>query len=95
VAKGAPFHARVTVGARWQKSGTPLKAGLIESLARPGGNLTGVTLDPGIEICGKRLELLKKALASITSPAFLSMREGWRDRFGKPYRTSPARWGFR
>ena len=36
----------------------PLKGGLIESLARPGGNLTGITLDPGIEIWGKRLELL-------------------------------------
>jgi ABC transporter substrate binding protein len=33
----------------------PLKAGLVTSLARPGGNLTGITLDAGIEICGKRL----------------------------------------
>jgi putative tryptophan/tyrosine transport system substrate-binding protein len=61
----------------------PLKGGLIASLARPGGNLTGITLDPGIEIWGKRLELLKEAVPSITSTAFLSMREGWEGSFGQ------------
>jgi putative tryptophan/tyrosine transport system substrate-binding protein len=61
----------------------PLKGGLIASLARPGGNLTGVTLDPGIELWGKRLELLKEAVPSITSTAFLSMREGWEGSFGQ------------
>src|SRR4051794_25707114 len=33
----------------------PLNAGLVTSLARPGGNLTGITLDAGNEIWGKRL----------------------------------------
>jgi putative tryptophan/tyrosine transport system substrate-binding protein len=42
----------------------PLKAGLVASLSRPGGNLTGITLDPGIEIWGKRLEMLKEAIPS-------------------------------
>jgi putative tryptophan/tyrosine transport system substrate-binding protein len=42
----------------------PLKAGLITSLSRPGDNLTGITLDPGIEIWGKRLEMLKEAIPS-------------------------------
>jgi len=37
----------------------PLKAGLVTNLAKPGGNLTGITLDAGIEIWGKRLEILK------------------------------------
>src|SRR3954447_18296341 len=61
----------------------PLKGGLIASLARPGGNLTGITLDPGIELWGKRLELLKEAVPSIASTAFLSMREGWEGSFGQ------------
>ena len=61
----------------------PLKAGLVASLARPGGNLTGITLDPGIELWGKRLELLKEALPSTTRAVFLAMRDGWEDSFGK------------
>ncbi len=55
----------------------PLKAGLVTSLSRPGGNLTGITLDPGIEIWGKRLEILKEAIPSTAKAAFLGMREGW------------------
>ncbi|HEY6983885.1 ABC transporter substrate-binding protein [Reyranella sp.] len=55
----------------------PLEAGLVTNLARPGGNLTGITLDAGIEIWEKRLELLKEAIPSMTRAAFLGMRDGW------------------
>jgi putative ABC transport system substrate-binding protein len=55
----------------------PLKAGLVTSLARPGGNLTGITLDAGIEVWGKRLEMLKDAIPSMANAAFLGMRGGW------------------
>jgi putative ABC transport system substrate-binding protein len=55
----------------------PLKAGLVTSLARPGGNLTGITLDAGIDIWGKRLEMLKEAVPSATKIAFFAMRGGW------------------
>ena len=55
----------------------PLKAGLVTNLSRPGGNLTGITLDAGIEIWGKRLEMLKEAVPSAAKVAFLGMRGGW------------------
>jgi putative ABC transport system substrate-binding protein len=64
----------------------PLKAGLVASLARPGGNLTGITLDAGIEIWGKRLELLREAVPSTAKAAFLGMRDGWEDSFGQALR---------
>jgi putative ABC transport system substrate-binding protein len=55
----------------------PLKAGVVTNLARPGGNLTGITLDPGIEIWWKRLEMLKQAIPTIAKASFLGMRDGW------------------
>jgi putative ABC transport system substrate-binding protein len=42
----------------------PVEAGLVENLARPGGNLTGLTL-MAVEIAGKRLELLKEAVPKL------------------------------
>src|SRR5712671_4863925 len=71
----------------------PLKAGLVSSLARPGGNLTGITLDAGIEIWGKRLQMLKEAFPSIAKAAFLGMREGWEGSSGQVLRDAGGRLG--
>lgn len=40
-------------------SGSPLQQGLADSLAKPGGNVTGLTVLPS-DLSGKRVELLKK-----------------------------------
>lgn len=52
-------------------SGDPVEAKLVASLARPGGNLTGVTF-LALELVGKRLELLKEALPGLTRVAILA-----------------------
>jgi putative ABC transport system substrate-binding protein len=52
----------------------PVKAGLIESLAHPGGNVTGLTI-LATELGGKRLELLKEAVHQ-SCPCRGSLRSG-------------------
>jgi putative tryptophan/tyrosine transport system substrate-binding protein len=49
----------------------PVEAGIVESLARPGGNITGVTRF-GRELSGKRLELFKEAVPRISRVGVLA-----------------------
>jgi len=49
----------------------PVEAGFIESLARPGGNVTGIT-NLSRELGGKRLELLKEVVAKLARVAVLN-----------------------
>jgi putative tryptophan/tyrosine transport system substrate-binding protein len=48
----------------------PVEAGLVESLARPGGNVTGLT-NLTTELGGKRLELFKEAVSKVSRVAVL------------------------
>jgi ABC-type uncharacterized transport system substrate-binding protein len=48
----------------------PVRAGHVESLARPGGNVTGLA-DLNTELGGKRLELLKEAVPKLSRVAVL------------------------
>ena len=49
----------------------PVALGLVASLARPGGNTTGVLIAPDGTLAGKRLELLRQAVPSATRIAYL------------------------
>ena len=53
----------------------PLRAGLVASLARPGGNTTGPSMMT-LDIAGKRLELLREVLPNVSRVAFLFRPSG-------------------
>jgi putative ABC transport system substrate-binding protein len=49
----------------------PVGSGLVPSLARPGGNVTGLTVSSGPEIYGKQLQLLKDAFPRVSRVGIL------------------------
>jgi putative ABC transport system substrate-binding protein len=52
----------------------PVEYGLVSSLARPGGNITRVSSDAGLEIWGKRLALLRELIPTAFRVGFLASR---------------------
>jgi putative ABC transport system substrate-binding protein len=52
----------------------PIKAGIAESLAHPGGNFTGVSIDAGPSIHGKRIALLREMFPAISKLGLLALR---------------------
>jgi len=73
-------------------TGDPIAGGLLTSLSHPGGNLTGVSIDAGIEIVAKRLEILKEAMPKTAKVVYLSSNE-WVDSTGSLYREAGQRLG--
>jgi putative tryptophan/tyrosine transport system substrate-binding protein len=67
---GAARHATTTIPIVFAAAGDPVGAGLVASLARPGGNATGLSIVAGDE-AAKRLELLKEAVPGMTRVAVL------------------------
>src|SRR5262245_28012295 len=66
----AAIQATKTIPIVMASSGDPLGAGILTSLARPGGNVTGFTI-LGPELEGKRLQLLKEAVPHLSRAAVL------------------------
>jgi putative ABC transport system substrate-binding protein len=58
-------------------TGDPIALGLIQNLARPGGNITGVSVDTGPSIHGKRIDLLRKIFPGMSKLACLTLRTAW------------------
>src|SRR5262245_40081164 len=54
----------------WGQGSDPVAAGFVQSLARPGGNLTGIT-NVSLNLSGKRLELFKEAVPKASRVAVL------------------------
>jgi putative ABC transport system substrate-binding protein len=51
----------------------PVEQGLVASMARPGGNATGTTNHPGLEVFQKQLQLLKEAAPRVSRVAVLTV----------------------
>jgi putative tryptophan/tyrosine transport system substrate-binding protein len=71
---GAAATARLATGTVpivFSYSGDPVEAGFVNSLARPGGNMTGITW-LAFELVGKRLEMLKEAVPTVSRVAILA-----------------------
>jgi putative tryptophan/tyrosine transport system substrate-binding protein len=63
--------ATETIPIVFMYSGDPIEAGFIDSLARPGRNMTGITW-LAFELVGKRLEILKEAVPRVSRVAVLA-----------------------
>jgi len=80
----AARNATRTIPIVFYRVSDPIGVGLIDSLARPGGNLTGVT-DIASVLAGKRLELLKetapnlKRVAILWNPQESSAAQDWKE----------------
>jgi putative ABC transport system substrate-binding protein len=74
-------------------TGDPLRFGLISSLSHPGGNITGVSADAGVEIWGKRLQLIVEAVPKLSNVLFVSLQGGWDGPGGKTVRESAQKLG--
>ena len=71
----------------------PVRRGLVASLARPGANITGLTVHSGPENEAKRLQLLKEAIPGATRVTYLGPRGAWDDPVGLAVRQAAPRLG--
>jgi len=66
----------------------PLQTGVVASLARPGGNVTGFTFHAGSEIEGRRLQMLVEAVPKARRVAYLGTKLEWEGPDGTVVRTT-------
>ena len=69
-------------------SGDPIAMGLVQSLARPGGNITGVSVDIGPTLHAKRIELLREAFPALSDLVYVNLRASWEAFMGPAMRVA-------
>jgi putative ABC transport system substrate-binding protein len=69
-------------------SGDPVAAGYVQSLAHPGGNITGVSVDAGPSIHGKRIALLREMFPSMSRLGCIAGRIQWERGVGAAVRAA-------
>jgi ABC-type uncharacterized transport system substrate-binding protein len=57
--------------------GDPVALGIVDNIARPGGNITGTSVDAGFDIWGKRLQLLREVVPAASKAEFLASSNVW------------------
>ncbi|MBR0696710.1 ABC transporter substrate-binding protein [Bradyrhizobium lablabi] len=53
----------------------PVQLGLVKSMARPGGNITGVSVDAGLQLWAKRLQLFREVVPTISKLGILGVQK--------------------
>jgi putative tryptophan/tyrosine transport system substrate-binding protein len=71
----------------------PVAFGFATSLARPGGNITGVDPGAGVELWNKLLELLREVLPTASQVGYLTLPAVWDSRVGAGMRAAAQRMG--
>ncbi|MDT4740293.1 ABC transporter substrate-binding protein [Bradyrhizobium sp. WYCCWR 12699] len=74
-------------------SADPIALGLVSSLARPGGNLTGASIDAGLELHGKRFQPLTEMIPSLSKIYYLASAGYWEREAGIAARSAARRVG--
>lgn len=67
-------------------SSEPVEYGLVQSLARPGGTVTGLLASAGSEMGAKRLQLLKEILPNVSRVSYLGDKAAWEDSLSEAVR---------
>jgi ABC-type uncharacterized transport system substrate-binding protein len=84
---GLAFKAATTTIPIVTTSVDPVATGLVSNISRPGGNVTGTSVDAGLEIWGKRIGLLKEALPKLSNVSiFVQTQKGWEGPYGSAIR---------
>lgn len=86
-----PLRAATTTVPIVAIMGDPIGEGHVTNLARPTANITGVSVDAGIELYGKQLQILQEAVPAVSKIAYLCSHSNWDGPLGQALRDSGQR----